>query len=167
MSASATFTTWLNEKLQQLNTDEGVFGPFIIGILEDEDEEEKQEALQGLLEEILVSKLRYNWRLPLIQKVLSIERQTENCAEVITDIINKWKECNVKSDEPPKKGLGIDVEEQLAKLMEQSLVQTTVKERQYTEEEKKIREQILAQYSQVSKSIRILGFYSCKEISFF
>lgn len=43
----------------------------------------------------------------------------------------------------------IDVNEQLAKLLEAQKLRTTVKEREYTEEEKRIREQILAQYSQV------------------
>lgn len=50
------FNAWLNGKLRDFNTDEGVFGSYIMGILEgDETNEEKTEALEGILSEILVS----------------------------------------------------------------------------------------------------------------
>lgn len=56
MAASTNFVTWLNLKLHELNTDESVFGSYILGILEgDETNEEKHEALQGILSEILVN----------------------------------------------------------------------------------------------------------------
>lgn len=65
-------------------------------------------------------------------------------------IIEKWSECNEKDSEQKKLGSDLNVEEQLVKLLETTKVQSIVKERQYTEEEKRIREQILAQYSQVN-----------------
>lgn len=45
------FQTWLNDQLRLLNTDESVFGAYIIGILEGEEEtqDEKIEALEGIL----------------------------------------------------------------------------------------------------------------------
>lgn len=50
-----TFDSWLSKKLQALNTDEGVFGAYIKGILEgDETEDEKTEALQSILSGITV-----------------------------------------------------------------------------------------------------------------
>lgn len=50
------FSKWLNEKLRKLNTDETVFGAYITGILEgDETFEEKQEALQDIISQIVVS----------------------------------------------------------------------------------------------------------------
>ena len=50
-----SFDSWLSEKLQALNTDEGVFGSYIKGILEgDESEDEKTEALEGILSGITV-----------------------------------------------------------------------------------------------------------------
>lgn len=56
MSASEEFISWLNEQLRQLNMDEGVFGSYIVGILEgDETAEEKNEALEGILSETGVS----------------------------------------------------------------------------------------------------------------
>lgn len=48
------FSVWLGKKLTELNTDESVFGSYIQGILdEDESSEEKIEALQGILSEII------------------------------------------------------------------------------------------------------------------
>lgn len=56
MAGYENFNTWLNAKLQELNTDETVFGSYILGILEgEESEEEKHEALEGILSEILVN----------------------------------------------------------------------------------------------------------------
>lgn len=48
------FSVWLGKKLTELNTDESVFGSYIKGILdEDESSDEKVEALQGILSEII------------------------------------------------------------------------------------------------------------------
>lgn len=56
---SNSFDCWLNSKLQALNTDEGVFGSYIKGILEgDETEDEKTEALEGILAGITVRSIR-------------------------------------------------------------------------------------------------------------
>lgn len=50
------FESWLSLKLQELNTDEGVFGNYIKGILDGDDSvDEKTEALEGILTEITVS----------------------------------------------------------------------------------------------------------------
>lgn len=50
------FSQWLNGKLKEFNTDESVFGSYINGILEgDESVDEKREALDGILSEIIVS----------------------------------------------------------------------------------------------------------------
>lgn len=49
------FELWLSLKLRALNTDEGVFGTYIRGILEGEETlEDKTEALEGILSEITV-----------------------------------------------------------------------------------------------------------------
>lgn len=51
------FEAWLGDQLRQINTDESVFGTYIIGILEgdEETEEEKVEALEGILSDTGVS----------------------------------------------------------------------------------------------------------------
>lgn len=67
----------------------------------------------------------------------------------MASILQKWLQSHPSADEPPKKGLEIDVNAQLAKLLEQQKLQPAVKEREYTEEELRIKQQILAQYSQV------------------
>lgn len=54
--AANSFDAWLSQKLQELNTDESVFGKYIKGILEgDESEDEKTEALESILAGITVS----------------------------------------------------------------------------------------------------------------
>lgn len=55
MSKKDEFTKWLNNKLRSLNTDESVFGSYILGILEgDETKDEKHEAIEGVLSAIIV-----------------------------------------------------------------------------------------------------------------
>ncbi|KAH8334502.1 hypothetical protein KR059_010821 [Drosophila kikkawai] len=130
MSASEEFQDWLNDQLRKLNTDENVFGSYIVGILEgDETTEEKTEALEGILS----------------------ETGSADINELVATILQKWLCSHVSADEPPKKGLDIDVNAQLAKLLENQKLQPAVnKEREYTEEERRIKQQILAQYSQTA-----------------
>lgn len=53
-TAMEDFSSWLSRTLEELNTDESVFGSYIQGILDsDEPSEEKFEALQGILSEII------------------------------------------------------------------------------------------------------------------
>lgn len=52
--AGQDFSGWLNGKLRDLNTDESVFGSYIVGILEDEDSaDEKRESLQDIISQIV------------------------------------------------------------------------------------------------------------------
>lgn len=54
--AASDFEPWLIEKLKSLKTDEGVFSSYISGILESEESvDEKKDALEGILSEIVVS----------------------------------------------------------------------------------------------------------------
>ncbi|XP_030377619.1 coiled-coil domain-containing protein 43 [Scaptodrosophila lebanonensis] len=132
MSATAEFQRWLDEQLRALNTDESVFGTYIVGILEGDDtQDEKTEALEGILK----------------------ETGAANIDELVGNILQKWLQSHPSADEPPKKGLDIDVNAQLAKLLEQQKLQPAAKERQYTAEELRIKQQILAQYSQTVVSV--------------
>lgn len=55
--AASKFDLWLIDKLRSLKTDESVFGSYISGILEGEDTvDEKRDALEDILSEIVVSK---------------------------------------------------------------------------------------------------------------
>lgn len=52
------FELWLADKLRALNIDPDVFGSYITGILEgNETEDEKSEALQGILTEVCVGEI--------------------------------------------------------------------------------------------------------------
>lgn len=123
------FNSWLNGKLRDFNTDEGVFGSYIMGILEgDESTEEKTEGLEGILAEIIES----------------------DSSSFIKEILDKWRQCHLAEDASAPK-MKLDVDEQLAKLLENQKLAKKV-EREYTEEERRIKQQILSQYSQLSES---------------
>uniref|UniRef100_A0A3B3DAE2 Coiled-coil domain-containing protein 43 n=2 Tax=Oryzias melastigma TaxID=30732 RepID=A0A3B3DAE2_ORYME len=48
------FETWLNERLDSLEVDREVYGAYILGILqEEENDEEKEDALRGILSAFL------------------------------------------------------------------------------------------------------------------
>lgn len=61
--------------------------------------------------------------------------------------MSQWDKLKPVKDEKPINS--VDVDAKLAKLMESQCLATT-KQKQYTEEEKKIREAILSQYSQMT-----------------
>ncbi|KAK7864277.1 hypothetical protein R5R35_009537 [Gryllus longicercus] len=124
------FDSWLSVKLKALNTDEGVFGSYIKGILAGEEEtvEDKTEALEGILSEITENDIPAHCR----------------------EIMDKWQ--NVGQGQAHSKESAEvveDVDVKLARLLESQARPTTV-QRTYTEEERRIREAILAQYSQMS-----------------
>ncbi|XP_067626132.1 coiled-coil domain-containing protein 43 [Eurosta solidaginis] len=119
------FSSWLLDKLKELNMDPDIFGSYIIGILDgDETLDDKREALNDILNEII----------------------SNNLDTLVNAIFEKWEAVHPKEDD--KKPVQIDVNQQLAKLLEAQTIRTTAKEREYTEEERRVREQILAQYSQ-------------------
>ncbi|GAB6028171.1 hypothetical protein CHUAL_002377 [Chamberlinius hualienensis] len=120
------FENWLCSKLRALNTDPDVFSAYIRGILEgDETIEEKVDALQEILVEITA----------------------EDIPAVSMEIIRKWENFSsaVQNNDPLK----FDVDARLASIMEKQ-AQSVVNERKVSEEDRKYREAILAQYSQVS-----------------
>ncbi|XP_049882989.1 coiled-coil domain-containing protein 43 [Pectinophora gossypiella] len=126
MAASVSdFVPWLNDKLRSLKTDEGVFGSYISGILESEESiDEKKDALEGILSEI-------------VDRDMSVH---------VAEILEKWESCKPKEEDCPKPATDVDL--QLTKLLESQSLATTTR-REYTDEEKKIREAILSQYSQL------------------
>uniref|UniRef100_A0A182PJJ6 Coiled-coil domain-containing protein 43 n=1 Tax=Anopheles epiroticus TaxID=199890 RepID=A0A182PJJ6_9DIPT len=129
MAAVDEFNSWLNSKLRASKADVSVFGSYITGILEgDENNEEKVEALEGILGAIIEADLE----------------------AFINEILDRWNTCHSKDAAEASKPK-LDVEVQLAKLLEGQKLATKV-EREYTEEERRIKEQILLQYSQLSES---------------
>lgn len=50
------FESWLNDRLDSLEVDREVYGVYILGVLqEEESDEEKEDALQGILSAFLVN----------------------------------------------------------------------------------------------------------------
>lgn len=125
------FELWLADKLRTLNIDPDVFGSYITGILEGtETEEEKSEALQGILSEVC----------------------EDGISEVKDEIFNKWSayiqspaEGGVRADDEGK----YNVEAKLVSLMEEQ-AKSVVPEKSVTVEEQKLRQAILAQYAEIS-----------------
>lgn len=51
------FESWLNDRLDSLEVDREVYGAYILGVLQEEEaDEEKEDALQGILSAFLVIK---------------------------------------------------------------------------------------------------------------
>lgn len=76
--------------------------------------------------------------------------QEDDLENVIKEILDEWEKCQPNGDAAAggaSNGIE-DVDTKLARLLETKHIATTV-QRQYTEEELRIREQILSQYSQV------------------
>ena len=48
------FESWLDGRLEALGVDRAVYGSYILGVLQEEEEEEKLDALQGILSAFLV-----------------------------------------------------------------------------------------------------------------
>lgn len=125
------FGLWLGKKLRDLDIDECVFGSYISGILDgDESEEEKTDALEGILSEILVI--------------------DNDIIKIRSEIMEMWAKLRQPQMSVMTQAVSSkDVDIRLAHLLEsQSLL--IPKQKQYTDEEKKIREAILSQYSQMT-----------------
>ncbi|XP_022254701.1 coiled-coil domain-containing protein 43-like isoform X2 [Limulus polyphemus] len=146
-TVSDSFEQWLNLQLSKLNTDQEVFGSYIKGILEGEEtEDEKRDALEGILTEVTENKI----------------------SELCTEIMNKWTCMHQVSGNNAKQEKREDVDTRLAKIMEKQ-AQSVSSGRNLSVDEKKVREAILAHYSQVSDgegypfNRRITFFFLCEK----
>lgn len=74
--------------------------------------------------------------------------QETDITKACSEILEMWFKVKPK-EPPPAASSSEDVDVKLVKLLESQAL-TTVKQKQYTEEEKKIREAILSQYSQMT-----------------
>ncbi|XP_057717417.1 coiled-coil domain-containing protein 43 [Corythoichthys intestinalis] len=121
------FESWLNERLDALEVDREVYGAYILGVLqEEESDEEKRDALQGILSAFL---------------------DEENTLEdVCQQIIKHWKEYHSSAN---MRDAG-DVEVQAIASMIEKQAQIVVKQKEVSEESKKRKEALLAQYANVT-----------------
>lgn len=55
MTDTGEFESWLNDRLDSLEVDRDVYGTYILGVLQEEEtDEEKEDALQGILSAFVV-----------------------------------------------------------------------------------------------------------------
>lgn len=125
-SNTGEFETWLNERLDSLEVDQEVYGAYILGVLqEEESDEEKEDALQGILSAFL---------------------EEDTVEDICKQIIKQWSDfCSrtsaIKND---------DVEVQAIASLIEKQAQIVVKQKEVSEESKKRKEALLAQYANVT-----------------
>ena len=126
------FEAWLNTKLQELKTDETVFGPYIISILEgdEETEEEKREGLTGILSDCLDNE--------------------DDIEKALNDILMRWKSLSDQNNDSANKlnedVQKLDITEKMRAITQEKIANTKVKKFEKSEEEKKLKEAILSGY---------------------
>jgi len=129
------FSLWLGKKLTELGSDESVFGPYIVSILEGEDEtaEEKEEGIEGILSDVL---------------------DDENVIKAtLTQILEQWSKAKTaKENEEVVKKIDLDkmdLVEKMSQITQEKLATyTPKKQEEQTEEQKRIKEAILQGYSE-------------------
>lgn len=117
------FGSWLDRRLDALGVDRAVYGAYILGVLQEEEEEEKLDALQGILSAFL---------------------EEDSLLDICKEIVERWSETQnvitkVKNDEV----------QAIATLIEKQ-AQIVVKPRMVSEEEKQRKAALLAQYADVT-----------------
>ncbi|XP_015217513.1 coiled-coil domain-containing protein 43 [Lepisosteus oculatus] len=124
--AAGEFESWLGSRLDALEVDRDVYGVYILGVLqEEESEEEKMDALRGILSAFLE------------------EDALEN---VCREIVKHWTESSALSAAENKSS---DELQAIADMIEKQ-AQIVVKQREVSEEEKKRKQALLAQYSNIT-----------------
>merc|ERR1712181_4225 len=116
-------------------TDDSVFGPYIISILEGEDEtaEEKEEGIEGILSDVLDDEVAIKATLAQILDQWSKAKTAEANDEVVKKIdLNK-----------------MDLVEKMSQITQEKLATyTPKKQEEQTEEQRRIKEAILQGYSE-------------------
>uniref|UniRef100_A0A8C6TYF8 Coiled-coil domain-containing protein 43 n=1 Tax=Neogobius melanostomus TaxID=47308 RepID=A0A8C6TYF8_9GOBI len=125
-SSTGDFETWLNERLDSMEVDREVYGAYILGVLqEEESDEEKEDALQGILSAFL---------------------EEDTVEDICKQIIKEWTDfcsrTNAKKDD--------DAEVQAIASLIEKQAQIVVKQKEVSEESKKHKETLLAQYANVT-----------------
>ncbi|XP_062302981.1 coiled-coil domain-containing protein 43 [Osmerus eperlanus] len=120
------FESWLNDRLDSLEVDREVYGAYILGVLqEDETDEEKGDTLQGILSAFL---------------------DEDSLDNVCGEIIRQWTERSARSTSKSD----VDVEVQAIASMIEKQAQIVVKQKEVSEESKKRKEALLAQYANIT-----------------
>ncbi|XP_074117190.1 coiled-coil domain-containing protein 43 [Sminthopsis crassicaudata] len=118
------FGPWLDGRLEALGVDWAVYGAYIRGVLQEDDEEERLDALQGILAAFL---------------------EEDSLLDICKEIVERWSETqNVVTKEKKE-----DEVQAIATLIEKQ-AQIVVKPKMVSEEEKQRKAALLAQYANVT-----------------
>ncbi|XP_023269495.1 coiled-coil domain-containing protein 43 [Seriola lalandi dorsalis] len=121
------FERWLNDRLDALEVDREVYGAYILGVLqEEESDEEREDTLQGILSAFL---------------------DEDTVEDVCKQIIKQWTECCSRS---AARRDADDAEVQAIASMIEKQAQIVVKQKEVSEESKKRKEALLAQYANIT-----------------
>ncbi|XP_069565195.1 coiled-coil domain-containing protein 43 [Brachyistius frenatus] len=121
------FESWLNDRLDSLEVDREVYGAYILGVLqEEESDEEKEDALQGILSAFL---------------------DEDAVEEICKRIVRQWTEYRSRS---AAKRDADDAEVQAIASMIEKQARIVVKQKEVSEDSKKKKEALLAQYANVT-----------------
>ncbi|OWK14192.1 CCDC43 [Cervus elaphus hippelaphus] len=85
------FESWLDGRLEALGVDRAVYGAYILGVLQEEEEEEKLDALQGILSAFLEIVERWSETQNVVTKV-----KKEDEVQAIATLIEKQAQIVVK-----------------------------------------------------------------------
>ncbi|XP_040591133.1 coiled-coil domain-containing protein 43-like [Mesocricetus auratus] len=118
------FGSWLDGRLEALGVDRAVYGTYILGVLQEEEEEEKLDALQSILSAFLEE-----------------DSLLDNCKE----IVERWSETQNVTTKVEKE----DEVQAIATLIEKQ-AQIVVKPRMVSEKERQRKAALLAQYADVT-----------------
>ncbi|XP_065387755.1 coiled-coil domain-containing protein 43 isoform X2 [Macaca fascicularis] len=118
------FGSWLDGRLEALGVDRAVYGAYILGVLREEEEEEKLDALQGILSAFL---------------------EEDSLLNICKEIVERWSETQNVVTKVKKE----DEVQAIATLIEKQ-AQIVVKPRMVSEEEKQRKAALLAQYADVT-----------------
>ncbi|XP_076853177.1 coiled-coil domain-containing protein 43 [Brachyhypopomus gauderio] len=120
------FENWLNDRLDNLEVDREVYGAYILGVLqEEENDDEKRDALQGILSAFL---------------------DDDTLEEVCQQILKQWTDFSSRSAAASGQP---DEVQAIASLIEKQ-AQIVVKQKDVSEESKKRKEALLAQYANIT-----------------
>uniref|UniRef100_G3TJT7 Coiled-coil domain-containing protein 43 n=1 Tax=Loxodonta africana TaxID=9785 RepID=G3TJT7_LOXAF len=118
------FGIWLDGRLEALGVDRVVYSAYILGVLQEEEEEEKLDALQGILSAFL---------------------EEDSLLNICREIVERWSETQNVVTKVKKE----DEVQAIATLIEKQ-AQIVVKPRMVSEEEKQRKAALLAQYADVT-----------------
>ncbi|XP_070417905.1 coiled-coil domain-containing protein 43 isoform X1 [Equus przewalskii] len=162
------FGSWLDGRLEALGVDRAIYGAYILGVLQEEEEEEKLDALQGILSAFLCSEegIKCFGMSVLLKRQCpglsmtkacrkyplgsyfggrSPKKEEDSLLNICKEIVERWSETQNVVTKVKKE----DEVQAIATLIEKQ-AQIVVKPRMVSEEEKQRKAALLAQYADVT-----------------